>query len=344
MPTMVITLAVIVVLGFLLLTSTIKIVQEYERGVIFRLRRLVGARGPGLFFLVPGVERMRKVDLRIVTLEVPAQEAITRDNVTVNTEEAVVKVLDYTRATSLIGQTTLRSIIGQSDLDHLLPQRDKINAELQQVIDTQTSAWGVKVTSVEVRDLELPQSMQRATARQAEAEHEKRAKVIHAEGEFSASQQLANAAQVIGGQPATLQLRYLQTLTEIAAEKNATIVFPLPLELLQGFFKPGAPERGRQRGQRKRASSSDTCMTSPRMPPRTPSETPRLRWRVVVRTEGKLDPSRPSRPLAWHLVTCSDSERPEFHCAEGRRRLAAGDDPDGHCLLDGGCPRCESPL
>ena len=155
--------------------------------------------------------------------------------------EAVVKVLDYVRATSLIGQTTLRSILGQSDLDHLLSERDKINAELQQVIDTQTSAWGVKVTSVEVRDLELPQTMQRAMARQAEAEREKRAKVIHAEGEFIASQQLANAAAVIGSQPATLQLRYLQTLTEIAAEKNSTIVFPLPLDLLQGFLKLPAP-------------------------------------------------------------------------------------------------------
>src|SRR6266508_2409169 len=238
---------IVLVLLFVLASSSVKIVQEYERGVIFRLGRLVGARGPGLFLLIPGVERMRKVDLRIVTLDVPAQEAITRDNVTVKVnavvyfrvvdpEDAVVKVLDYMRATSLIGQTTLRSILGQSDLDHILSERDKINAELQQVIDTQTNAWGVKVTSVEVRDLELPQSMQRAMARQAEAEREKRAKVIHAEGEFSASQQLANAAQVIGSQPATLQLRYLQTLTEIAAEKNSTIVFPLPLELLQGFF------------------------------------------------------------------------------------------------------------
>src|ERR1700730_7150175 len=232
MPTIIIILAAIVLLAFMLLSSTVKIVQEYERGVIFRLGRLVGARGPGLFFLIPGAERMRKVDLRIVTLEVPAQEAITRDNVTVKVnavvyfrvvdpEDAVVKVLDYVRATSLIGQTTLRSILGQSDLYPLLSERDKINAELQQVIDTQTSAWGVKVTSVEVRDLELPQSMQRAMARQAEAEREK----------------LANAAQVIGSQPATLQLRYLQTLTEIAAEKNSTIVFPLPLELLEGFFK-----------------------------------------------------------------------------------------------------------
>jgi len=247
-PTIVFVVAGVVLLALLLVTSTVKIVQEYERGVIFRLGRLVGARGPGLILLIPGVERMRKVDLRIVTLEVPAQEAITRDNVTVKVnavvyfrvvdpEDAVVKVLDYVRATSLIGQTTLRSILGQSDLDHLLSERDKINAELQQVIDTQTSAWGVKVTSVEVRDLELPQTMQRAMARQAEAEREKRAKVIHAEGEFIASQQLANAAAVIGSQPATLQLRYLQTLTEIAAEKNSTIVFPLPLELLQGFFK-----------------------------------------------------------------------------------------------------------
>jgi regulator of protease activity HflC (stomatin/prohibitin superfamily) len=244
--------SIVVVVGLLLLTSTVKIVQEYERGVIFRLGRLVGARGPGLFFLIPYVERMQKIDLRIVTLEVPAQEAITRDNVTVkvnavvyfrvvNPEDAVVKAMDFGRATSLVAQTTLRSILGQSDLDHVLSERDKVNQALQVVIDSQTSAWGVKVTSVEVRDLELPQTMQRAMARQAEAEREKRAKVIHAEGEFGASQQLAAAAEVIGSQPATLQLRYLQTLTEIAAEKNSTIVFPLPLELLQGFLKLTAP-------------------------------------------------------------------------------------------------------
>ncbi len=251
-------LAVVVIVLVMLFTAAVKIVQEYERGVIFRLGRLMGARGPGLFFIIPGAESMRKVDLRIVTLEVPAQEAITRDNVTVkvnavvyfrvvNPEDAVVKVLDYIRATSLIAQTTLRSILGQSDLDHLLSERDKINAELQQVIDQQTDAWGVKVTVVEVRDVELPQSMQRAMARQAEAEREKRAKIIHAEGEFSASQALANAAQVIGSQPATLQLRYLQTLTEIAAEKNSTIVFPLPIDLITAFLKlPAAPsENGR---------------------------------------------------------------------------------------------------
>src|ERR671931_28908 len=256
MPSTAIVLALLVVLGFLLATSTIKIVQEYERGVIFRLGRLVGARGPGLFLLIPWVERMRKVDLRIVTLEVPAQEAITRDNVTVKVnavvyfrvvdpEQAVVKVLDYVRATSLIAQTTLRSILGQSDLDHLLAEREKINQDLQRVIDEQTDAWGVKVTSVEVRDVELPQSMQRAMARQAEAEREKRAKIIHAEGEYNASQQLANAAQVIGSQPATLQLRYLQTLTEIAAEKNSTIIFPLPIDVLQAFLQMPAAVNGR---------------------------------------------------------------------------------------------------
>ena len=250
-------LVIIVVVLFMLATAAIKVVQEYERGVIFRLGRLMGARGPGLFFIIPGVESMRKVDLRIVTLDVPAQEAITRDNVTVkvnavvyfrvvNPEEAIVKVLDFMRATSLIAQTTLRSILGQSDLDHLLSERDKINAELQQVIDQQTDAWGVKVTSVEVRDIELPQSMQRAMARQAEAEREKRAKIIHAEGEYSASQQLANAAQVIGSQPATLQLRYLQTLTEIAAEKNSTIIFPVPIDLLRGFLNILPSENGRE--------------------------------------------------------------------------------------------------
>ena len=245
MSGLVVIIAILVVLAILVMAA-INIVQEYERGVIFRLGRLVGARGPGLFFIIPGVESMRKVDLRIVTLDVPAQETITRDNVTVkvnavvyfrvvNPEDAVVKVLDYMRATALIAQTTLRSILGQSDLDHLLSERDKINQDLQRVIDEQTDAWGVKVTAVEVRDVELPQSMQRAMARQAEAEREKRAKIIHAEGEFSASEQLAAAAQVIGSQPATLQLRYLQTLTEIAAEKNSTIVFPVPIDLLQAF-------------------------------------------------------------------------------------------------------------
>jgi regulator of protease activity HflC (stomatin/prohibitin superfamily) len=215
--------------------------------VIFRLGRLVGARGPGLFFIIPGLERMVKVDLRTVTMDVPAQEAITRDNVTVkvnavvyfkvlNPEDAVVKVLDYIRATSLIAQTTLRSVLGQSNLDELLSQRDQINQQLQQIIDEQTAPWGVKVSVVEVRDLELPQTMQRAMARQAEAEREKRAKIIHAQGEYEAAERLSEAASIIGAQPATLQLRYLQTLTEIAAERNSTIIFPLPVDLLSAFF------------------------------------------------------------------------------------------------------------
>jgi regulator of protease activity HflC (stomatin/prohibitin superfamily) len=273
MPDLAIALAVLVALGMFLMAA-IKVVQEYERGVIFRLGRLVGARGPGLFFIIPGLEAMRKVDLRIVTMEVPAQEAITRDNVTVKVnavvyfrvvdpENAVVKVVDAMRATSLIAQTTLRSILGQSDLDHLLSERDRINQELQRVIDEQTDAWGVKVTAVEVRDVELPQSMQRAMARQAEAEREKRAKIIHAEGEFSASQQLAAAAQVIGSQPATLQLRYLQTLTEIAADKNSTIIFPVPIELLEALL--GTTAGLRRDGEARTAAQPPPAPAPPRV-------------------------------------------------------------------------------
>jgi regulator of protease activity HflC (stomatin/prohibitin superfamily) len=243
-----IVLVVILALAFMFFSSAVKVVQEYERGVVFRLGRLVGARGPGLILLIPAIERMQKVDLRVITLDVPTQEAITRDNVTVKVsavvyfkvvdpESAVVKVLDYIRATSLIAQTTLRSVLGQSDLDELLSMRDQINQQLQRIIDEQTEAWGIKVSAVEVRDVELPQAMQRAMARQAEAEREKRAKVIHAQGEFEASQQLAAAATIIGSQPVGLQLRYLQTLTEIATERNSTIVFPLPLDILKGFME-----------------------------------------------------------------------------------------------------------
>src|SRR5438477_1163413 len=223
--------------------SAVKIVQEYERGVIFRLGRLVGARGPGLFFIIPFVDRMVKVDLRVVTLDVPAQEVITRDNVTVrvnavlyfrvfNPEKAVVAVTDFVRATHQIAQTTLRSVLGQSTLDELLSQREEINLRLQQIIDEQTEPWGIKVGIVEVKDAELPQSMQRVMARQAEAEREKRAKIIHASGEFEASKMLGDAAHIIGQEPATIQLRYLQTLTEIASERNSTIIFPVPIELL----------------------------------------------------------------------------------------------------------------
>jgi regulator of protease activity HflC (stomatin/prohibitin superfamily) len=246
-------LGLIPCLGFIgiillfLLFSAIRVVQEYERGVIFRLGRFVGAKGPGLFFIVPFIDRMVKVDLRTVTLDVPTQEAISRDNVTLKVNavvyfrvlepgRAIIQVEDYRRATWQIAQTTLRNVIGQSELDELLAHREKINDELQQIIDEQTEPWGIKVSLVEVKDVELPQTMQRAMAKQAEAEREKRAKIIHASGEHAAAQQLAEAAEVIGRQPATLQLRYLQTLTEISAEKNSTVIFPVPLDLLHALM------------------------------------------------------------------------------------------------------------
>ena len=228
-------LGVVAFILVILVSSGLRVVQQYERGVIFRLGRLQGAKGPGLFWIWPVISRMQRIDLRIVTLEVAPQEVITRDNVTlkvtavvyfyvVDPAQAVVQVFDYARATSQIAQTTLRNVLGQSELDELLAQRDLINSKLQAIIDQQTERWGVKVTVVEVKDVELPTSMQRAMARQAEAEREKRAKVIHAEGEAQAARNLAEAGRVIASQPATLQLRYLQTLTEIAAEKNSTIV------------------------------------------------------------------------------------------------------------------------
>src|SRR3954468_2244957 len=229
-------------------TAAVKVVQEYERGVVFRLGRLAGARGPGLILLIPRIERMVKVDLRVITLDVPAQEAITRDNVTVKVNavayfqvieptRAIVSVVDYRRATSLMCQTTLRSILGQADLDTLLSNRDEINTQLQKWIDEQTEAWGIKVTSVEVRDVELPESMQRAMARQAEAEREKRAKLIHASGEFAAAERLSEAAKIISSEEGGLQLRYLQTLTQIANDRQATIIFPLPIDITRGLLQ-----------------------------------------------------------------------------------------------------------
>jgi regulator of protease activity HflC (stomatin/prohibitin superfamily) len=242
--------ALITGVGYILLIPlapfAVRIVQEYERGVIFRLGRLQGARGPGLFIIIPIIERMVKVDLRTITMDVPSQEAITKDNVTVRVnaviyfhvlspEDAVVKVTDHIRATSQIAQTTLRSVLGQSDLDELLSEREQINQRLQQIIDEQTEPWGVKVTVVEVKDVELPQGMQRAMARQAEAERERRAKIINADGEFQAAQRLADAGRIMASQPATLQLRFLQTLSEVASERNSTIVFPVPIDLLEAF-------------------------------------------------------------------------------------------------------------
>lgn len=248
-------LSVPIMVGILLLVlilgAAIKIVQEYERGVIFRLGRLVGAKGPGLFFIVPIIDRMVKVDLRVVTMDVPSQEVITRDNVTVKVNAvvffkimdpsaAIVQVEDFRRATWNISQTTLRNVVGQSELDELLANREEINQKLQHIIDDTTEPWGVKVTIVEVKDVELPPTMQRAMAKQAEAEREKRAKIVHAQGEFDAAQRLSEAADLMSRNPVSVQLRYLQTLTEISVEKNSTIIFPVPVDLLEGLLSKTA--------------------------------------------------------------------------------------------------------
>jgi len=248
-------LAVAAVVIFTLAGAAVKVVQEYERGVIFRLGRLVGAKGPGLFFIIPFIDRMVKIDLRTVTLDIPSQEAITRDNVTVRVnavcyfrvvdpEAAVVRVENYLLATLQIAQTTMRSVLGQSELDELLSKREEINARLQQIIDEQTEPWGIKVSVVEVKDVELPQEMKRAMARQAEAERDKRAKVIHAEGEFLAAQQLSEAANIISSAPSALQLRYLQTLADISSEQTRTIIFPLPMDLISAFVGSRAEDSG----------------------------------------------------------------------------------------------------
>jgi regulator of protease activity HflC (stomatin/prohibitin superfamily) len=229
------------------LSSAIKILKEYERGVVFRLGRIIPVKGPGLVIIWPIIDKLVRVSLRIVTMDVPSQDIITKDNITVKVNavvyfrvmepiKAVTEVEDFYFATSQIAQTTLRSILGQSQLDDLLTKREDLNAELQKVIDFQTEPWGIKVTAVEVKNVDLPTEMLRAIAKQAEAERERRAKVIHAEGEFQASQKLADAATIIATAPSALQLRFLQTLTEIATEKNSTIIFPVPIDLLQPFL------------------------------------------------------------------------------------------------------------
>ena len=241
-------LITIIIIALFILANAIRILREYERGIIFRLGRLMGARGPGLILLIPIVDRMVKVSLRIITMDVPSQDVITRDNVSVkvnavvyfrvmDASKAVVEVEDYLYATSMISQTTLRSVLGQVELDDLLSQREKINQQLQKIIDDQTEPWGVKVTVVEVKNVDLPEEMRRAIAAQAEAERAKRAKVIHAQGEFQAAEKLAAAAGVIGKEPAGIQLRFLQTLTEVATEKNSTTIFPVPIDLFTPFIK-----------------------------------------------------------------------------------------------------------
>jgi regulator of protease activity HflC (stomatin/prohibitin superfamily) len=239
---------VIVLFVVIIISNAIRILREYERGIVFRLGRLIGVKGPGIIFLWPVVDRMVKVSLRTVVMDVPPQDIITKDNVSVKVnavvyfrvvqpDKAIVEVENYLFATSQLSQTTLRSILGQSALDELLAERDKINSELQKIMDYHTEPWGIKISNVEVKQIDLPVEMQRAMARQAEAERERRAKVIHAEGEFQASQKLADAAQVIEAHPIALQLRYLQTLTEVASEKNSTTIFPVPIDLIAPFLE-----------------------------------------------------------------------------------------------------------
>ncbi len=243
-------LIAIIVIILIILSSAIRILREYERGVVFRLGRYAGVRGPGFILLVPFVDRMVKVSTRIITLDVPTQDVITRDNVSIKVDavayfrvldpsKAIIEVADYIYATSQLAQTTLRSVLGEYELDELLAQREKINARLQKIIDEQTDPWGIKVTMVEIKRVDLPEGMLRAIARQAEAERERRAKVIHAEGELQASEKLSQAARILQKTPIAVQLRYLGTLTEIAAEKNSTIIFPLPIDLIKGLFEAG---------------------------------------------------------------------------------------------------------
>lgn len=240
-------LGVIILFGIFLLASAVRVLREYERGVVFRLGRLVGSKGPGLIILIPVIDRMVKVSLRTVAMDIPSQDVITKDNVSVKVNavlyfrvmdpsKAINEVEDFLYATSQLAQTTLRSVLGGAELDEMLAERDKINSNLQEIIDSHSDPWGVKVTLVEIKHVDLPQEMQRAIARQAEAERERRAKVIHAEGEFQASERLKDAAEVISAFPQALQLRFLQTLTEVAAENNSTIVFPLPIDLVRHFF------------------------------------------------------------------------------------------------------------
>ena len=241
-----------VVLVLVAIISGIKIIKEYERAVVFRLGRMVGARGPGLVYVIPGIEKMVKMDLRTVTMDIPPQDVITRDNVSVKVNavlyfrvvepnKAVREVENYLFATSQLAQVTLRSVCGQGELDELLAEREKINSRIQEILDAQTDPWGIKVVLVELKHIDLPQEMQRAMAKQAEAERERRAKVIHADGEFQASQKLADAAEVMSKQPTALQLRYLQSLVEIASEKNSTTIFPIPIDLLTPFLKKSDP-------------------------------------------------------------------------------------------------------
>ncbi|HAT71801.1 MAG TPA: hypothetical protein DCS63_03190 [Elusimicrobia bacterium] len=238
----------LIIIGVVILFASIKVLNEYERGVTLTFGRFTGVKGPGLIFLIPGIQQMFRMSTRVVVMDVPPQDIITRDNISVkvnavvyfrvvNPQAAILNVENFMYATSQLAQTTLRSVLGQQELDDLLAQRDKINKNLQEILDLHTEPWGIKISSVEVKNVDLPQEMQRAIARQAEAERERRAKIIHAEGEFQASQKLADAAAIIGKEPAAIQLRYLQTLTEIATERNSTTIFPIPIDMINLFMK-----------------------------------------------------------------------------------------------------------
>ena len=238
----------LIIIAVVVLFASIKVLNEYERGVTLTFGRFTGVKGPGLIFLIPGIQQMFRMSTRVVVMDVPPQDIITRDNISVkvnavvyfrvvNPQAAILNVENFMYATSQLAQTTLRSVLGQQELDDLLAQRDKINKNLQEILDLHTEPWGIKISSVEVKNVDLPQEMQRAIARQAEAERERRAKIIHAEGEFQASQKLADAAAIIGKEPAAIQLRYLQTLTEIATERNSTTIFPIPIDMINLFMK-----------------------------------------------------------------------------------------------------------
>ena len=302
LATLIVIAAVVLFLLFIL-SAAVKVVPEYQRGVIFRLGRVIGAKGPGLFLLIPIVDKMIRVDLRTVTLDVPPQDAITKDNVPIKVNavvyfrvldpnKSVIEVQNYVLATSQIAQTTLRSVLGQADLDHLLTEREKINMRLQEIIDEQTDPWGIKVSIVEIKDVEIPQGMQRAMARQAEAERERRAKVIAAEGEFQASEKLSQAAVVLDTSPTSIQLRYMQTLVEIAAEKNSTVIFPLPIDLIEPFLRSRHPA-----------------------PPASAAQAPGMA--ATVDPSSALDPSLLQAALGGLAVAAGSEEGQESTATEG---------------------------
>ena len=342
----VIVLAILAVIALTTLGASVRVLREYERGVVFRLGRLMNLRGPGLILLVPTIDRMVRVSLRTVTLSVPPQEVIMRDNIpvrvtavayyrVVDPDRAVNQVENFHHATLQIAQTTLRSVLGGVDLDHLLSERDKLNESLQQVIDAQTEPWGIKVTTVEIKDVEIPERMQHAIARQAEAERERRAKIINAEGEAQAATRLADAADIIGRNPTTLQLRYLQTLREIGATQNSTVVFPMPIDLIKPVLEAmrssetsqqsptpvPSPENGALGPAESRELTSGEA--SPAAPNPAPDTAPVDRQRVAARSQLR---ARLQRPARGTRVRCSSRDPPSSRAVDGcsQRRAAGG--------------------